>query len=183
MIDYKNLPLTGLFRLQFVLGYGVVSRAIAYGSAGHFSHVDAVLPSGSLYGARSDRIVTPQGVVIEPGVQVRPPFYEKWKERVVMAIPITPDQERALWWFEAQQEGKRYDQSAIFAFFTGRVRDWREDDSWFCSELQTAAPEFSGVFPTIYTPASKVTPACLATIMSAKSARVVSYSPGIAGVQ
>jgi hypothetical protein len=43
-----------MIRLQFVLGTGLSSQAIAWFSAGHFSHVDAVLPDNRLLGARSD---------------------------------------------------------------------------------------------------------------------------------
>lgn len=152
-----------MIRLQFVLGYGLSSQAIAWFSAGHFSHVDAILPDGRLLGARSDAIGGRP-----PGVQIRLPDYEKWKERVVMMLPSTPDQERSFLGFLDKQLGKPYDSTAIWGFATGR--DWRNPDDWFCSELLTAALEIAGVCPTLYTPSNKVTPAALAMVMSALGA-------------
>jgi hypothetical protein len=53
-------------KLRFVRGLDFSSRVIAWFSAGHLSHVDAVMPDGSLLGARSDVI---KG--IPTGVQIR----------------------------------------------------------------------------------------------------------------
>lgn len=154
-----------MIALQFVLGHGVPSRAIAWFSSGHFSHVDAIERSGKLYGARSDVIEH-----IPAGVQSRPPFYEAWKERVVLYLPSTPEQERDFWTFNYAQRGKPYDKTAIWGFVAGR--DWREDDSWYCSELHTAALETAGRCPDLYAPRNKVTPAALATVASALGATV-----------
>lgn len=146
--------------LQFVLGGGLSSQAIAWFSAGHFSHVDAVAPSGELYGARSDRIGR-----VQPGVQLRPPFYEKWKDRVVMSLSVGVVKEKLFWDFLYAQEFKPYDSSAIWGFAAGR--NWREADSWFCSELQMAALEYAGVVPALYTPSNKIAPVTLCTVISA----------------
>lgn len=151
-------------RLQFVLGDGLSSRAIAWFGAGHFSHVDAVMPDGRLMGARSDWIG-----FIPPGVEIRPSFYEPWKERVVMVLEVSHEQEAAFWRFGFAQLGKPYDHSAIWGFATGR--DWREDDSWFCSECWTGALEVAHVFPDLYTPRNKVMPGTLAALYSAVGAR------------
>lgn len=155
-----------MIRLQFVLGYGIPSRAIAWYSAGVFSHVDAVLPDGRLLGARSD-CIKPLGysIKIPAGVQIRPANYEKWKERVVMSIPCSETEEHNFLQFNHSQLNKPYDMSAIWGFVAGR--DWRERDSWFCSELQGTAIEFSGRCPKLYTPLVKLTPAALATVASA----------------
>ncbi len=155
-----------MIRLQFVLGFGLPSQAIAWFSSGPFSHVDIVMPSGDLIGARSDWIGH-----VPPGVQRRPPFYEKWKERVLMTLPATNKaQEAALYAFLNAQIGKPYDKTAIWGFAAGR--DWREADSWFCSELGTACLEQAGICPVLYTPRNKVTPAALATVCSALGALV-----------
>ena len=154
-----------MIRLQFVLGWGFTSQAIAWFSAGHFSHVDAILPDGSLLGARSDWT---NGGKVPPGVRIRPAFYESWKERVVMKLISEPKQEHEFYAFLNKQLGKPYDKSSIVAFATGRAgRDWREADSWFCSELQSAALETCGACPSLYTPLNKITPAALATVVSA----------------
>ena len=151
-----------MIRFQFVLGYGWTSQAIAWFSAGVFSHVDAVLPSGKLLGARADKA---DGI---SGVAIREPFYEKWKARIVMSLVVKPEVEAEFYSFLDAQLGKPYDKTAILGFATGR--DWRTDDSWFCSELGTAALEQSNACPVLYTPRNKVTPAALATVMSALGA-------------
>jgi hypothetical protein len=153
--------------LQFVLGFDFVSWLISWFSAGHFSHVDAVVPvghpkyqAGYLIGARSDAIGGKP-----PGVQVRPPNYERWARRVVFTIPCTADQEAAFWAFIEAQIGKGYDMSAIFAFIVNR--DWRNTAKWFCSELQAAALEIAKIIGTIFTGYNKVPPVMLADILSA----------------
>lgn len=151
-----------------MLGGGLSSRAIAWFSAGHFSHVDCILPSGGLLGARSDRIG-----VVAPGVQIRPGAYEKWKERVVMDLSAKPSEHSRFYEFLNSQLGKPYDKTAILGFATGR--EWRDPDAWFCSELQAAALEVSGRCPDLYTPRAKVTPAGLASIVSALGGIVSSY--------
>jgi uncharacterized protein YycO len=162
-----------VIRMQFVLGSGLSSRAIAWFSSGHFSHVDAILPNGRLLGARSDQIGH-----VPPGVEIRAPFYEKWKERVVMTLVTDRAKERAFYDFLHAQLGKPYDKTAIWGFVTGR--DWRDDKAWFCSELQTAALEIAGIFPTLYAPRNKITPATLATLMSDHQAATTAYaSPAI----
>ncbi len=155
-----------MIRLQFVLGKGVSSKTIAWFSAGHFSHVDIVLPDNRLLGARSD---APGGT--RSGVQIRPPFYEKWDERVVMSMETSLAQERSFYDFLMPQVGKPYDSTAIWGFVAGR--DWRSDDAWYCSELGTAAIEVAAICPLLYTPRNKVTPAGLATVMSALGASVL----------
>lgn len=152
-----------MIQFQFVLGKGLSSQAIAWYSAGHFSHVDAVLPDGRLLGARSDG---PGGT--RSGVQIRPPFYEQWKQRVVMTLGSDETKSRKFYDWLITQTGKPYDHTAIWGFVTGR--DWRSADAWFCSELGAAAIEIADICPLLYAPRNKVTPACLATVMSALGA-------------
>lgn len=149
-----------MITLQFVLGKGLSSRAIAWFSAGHFSHVDAVMPDGSLFGARSDWI---RG--IQPGCRVRPANYESWLSVVRMSMDASSSKERLFYSFLKAQEGKPYDSTAIIAFMVGR--DWRDTSSWFCSELQSAALEKCGVFSGLYLAANKITPVALALTASA----------------
>ena len=155
-----------MVRFQFVLGRGLSSKVIAWYSSGHFSHVDIILPDGRLLGARSD---APGGT--RTGVQIRPAFYEKWNQRVIMGIETSVDQERSFYDFLMPQVGKPYDSTAIWGFVAGR--DWRNDDAWYCSELGTAAIEVANICPVLYTPRNKVTPAALATVMSALGASVM----------
>lgn len=158
-----------MIRLQFVQGPDISSRAIAWFSAGHFSHVDAVI-EGQLLGARSDE-VWGHDSWIGPGVRLRPPDYAAWPKRVVMEIKTTPFQEMAYRRFLFKQIGKPYDKTAILAFVLNR--NWRESDAWFCSELQAAALEAAGVFPKLYVDANKITPVALSLAFSAAGGYVV----------
>lgn len=145
--------------LQFVCGTEISSRMIAWFGAGQFSHVDAVLHGGHLIGARSDTI----GGQL-PGVRIRPPGYDKWIRRVVMDVPATPEQTKKFYDFMLAQQGKPYDHMAILAFIVGR--NWREDDSWICSECVTAAGEAS-VLPELLIAKSKINPGMCAIAFSA----------------
>jgi uncharacterized protein YycO len=134
------------------------------------SHVDCVLPDGRLLGSRSDR----KGNV-EAGVQIRPPAYAKWRVREVIELRTTKRQEERLYKFLHKQIGKPYDRIGILGWVTGR--SWRDDDSWYCSELQTAALEYARIIPKLYVPTYKITPETLAIIMSAIGGKVV--DPGV----
>ena len=145
-------------KLQFVRGGDLASSAIGWFSAGHLSHVDAILADGGLLGARSDSIGGKP-----PGVQIRPPGYAYWPLRVVYDIPSTAAQEQQFWTFLYQQIGKPYDKLAIMAFLFNR--NWRDGDAWFCSELQARALECAGILKPSLLPANKVTPVMLAELV------------------
>jgi len=146
-------------QLQFVRQKGIASSAIAWFSQGNFSHVDAVLPSGRLLGARNDNALG-----IPSGVQIRPEGYADWALRVRFTIPTTQEQANKFYTFLREQIGKPYDRSAIWGFVTGR--NWRAQDSWICSELQAAALEHAGIVPPLYLSANKITPTALALLAS-----------------
>ena len=149
-----------MIRLQFVCEAALSSQAIAWFSAGHFSHVDAVLPDGRLLGARDDSVGGQP-----PGVRIRPPNYVRWSRRVVMTVPASPAQAMEFYAFLYSQLGRPYDRAAIWAFAFNR--DWREHDSWICSELQSAAGEHAGILPRLYLAANKITPVACALAFSA----------------
>ena len=148
-------------RLQFVLGYGISSAAIAWMGSGHFSHVDCEMEGGFLLGARSDRVGH-----AAPGVQIRTAGYCDWKD-----VPVSEYQRRKHMAFLKAQLGKPYDHTAIWGFAAGR--NWRDDDSWFCSELQMAALEYAAVVPCIFSPANKIPPVSLLNVFSAIGASVI----------
>lgn len=151
--------------LSFVLGRDLASKAIAWFSAGPFSHVDAVLASGWRLGARSD-VVTVGGVGYPAGVQIRPPNYEQFQKEVRLTIPCTDEQTLIFWRFNQAQIGLPYDHTAIWGFAAGR--DWREPNAWFCSEQQQAALEECRYFyPVEY---NKVTPYALYNMCLASGA-------------
>ena len=148
-------------RLQFVCENALSSQVIAWFSAGHFSHVDAVLPgpNGNLLGARSDSVGG-----VKPGVQVRPPNYARFARRIVMTVPATMIQTTMFYDFLKRQVGRPYDSEAIWAFAFNR--DWRQNDSWICSELVCAAGEYARILPALYLAANKITPVSCALAYS-----------------
>jgi hypothetical protein len=151
---------TNAIKLQFVCEAALSSEAIAWFSSGHFSHVDAIMPDGTLLGARSDS----EGG--QPsGVRRRPPGYATFSKCVVMTVPCNDYQACGFYSFLESQIGKPYDWRAIYAFILNR--NWREDDSWICSELVAAAGEASGILPMLYLAANKITPVSCAIAYSA----------------
>jgi uncharacterized protein YycO len=149
-------------KIQFVCESAIASQTIAWFSQGHLSHVDAVLDNGDLVGARSDSV----GGQL-PGVRVRPPNYLEFSHRVVMAVPAKATENVAFYSFLRSQLGKPYDKKAILGFLLNR--DWREPDSWICSELMSAAMEAADILPKggLYLAANKITPVACALIASA----------------
>lgn len=157
-----------MIRLQFVRQAALSSDAIAWFSQGNLSHVDAVVglegnplaECVALLGARSD---TTGGR--PPGVQIRRLDYLPFALRVRFNIPCTEDQAAEWRAFLVRQLGKPYDHAAIWGFVVGR--NWRERDSWICSELQAAALEQAGIVKDLYLAANKITPVALALAVSA----------------
>lgn len=109
-----------------------------------------------LVGARSD---------CDPGVHIRSLDYASFVKRTVFEIPSTLEQEQRFWGFITNQLGKPYDRWAILGFITGR--NWRETDSWICSELQAAALEYAGIAGPFYLSTYKIDPSTLANTVSA----------------
>jgi hypothetical protein len=126
---------------SFVQTPGPSSWMIETFERGVWSHVDCVMPDGSLLGARSDRAGGQP-----PGVQVRPPDYEAWSKRDVVELDVTQAELNAWIFFLHAQIGKPYDTIDLLADFAAG-RDWRNPDAWWCSELGAAAAEASGWLP------------------------------------
>lgn len=144
-----------MIRLQFVREPGLVSSTIAWFSAGHFSHVDAVVENRRwLLGSR-----TSPG----DGVVARPADYGRFIDRAVYRVRANDRQTEAFWAFLFAQLGKPYDSTAIWAFAFNR--DWRSPDKWFCSELQAAALEAAGIIGPVE--ANKIMPVELMHIVQA----------------
>lgn len=156
-------------QLQYVRGRGLVSSAIMLFSGGLVSHVDVVLPDGSLVGARSDRIKVGERKY-DSGVQIRPPSYEPWDGRVVVELRCRRSQKAAAVNWLMHQRGKPYDHVGILAFIGNR--DWRDPSAWFCSELVTAMLEHAGIIGHVFWPASKITPAASLGMVTAAGGHV-----------
>lgn len=148
-----------MIRLQFSRQADLASDVIAWFTQGEFSHVDAVTPFGWLLGSRSDFTGGKPS-----GVQTRPPGYAKFVEKVVFEISADPEQTYKFYEFLSGQVGKPYDHVAILGFVFGR--DWKQSDSWICSELQAAALEYAGIWKP-YVAANKISPDGLALAVSA----------------
>ena len=147
--------------LQFVQASGIGSQAIELFEHGWCSHVDCVMPDGRLLGARSDVI----GGATAAGVQIRTPNYEPVSRTQRVTLLMTDDQEKKFYAFLNEQLGKPYDTTAIVAFAMNR--NWRENDSWFCSELMAAAIEASGWFiRPLSNGVNKITPSDLLLVLS-----------------
>jgi hypothetical protein len=139
--------------------HSIGSKLIEWFDHGQFSHVDSVLPDGTLLGARDDVI---NGIA--SGVQIRPADYVRADRIQRVAITVSPEIANAYYTFVRSQIGKPYDETAIAAFAVGR--NWREPDSWFCSELCAAAFENSGLFYPLAAACSKIAPDDLLLVIS-----------------
>lgn len=156
-----------MITLHFSTTGGLSSDAIKVFERGWCSHVDVVLPDGTLLGARSDTVGG-----APPGVQIRHPDYEAWAatQTVHLLAPAVMEDKFLDWLHD--QIGKPYDKAAIVAFAVGR--DWREPDSWFCSELVAAALEASGWFPhPLSDVSSHITPRDMLLLVSPWAASAV----------
>jgi len=148
--------------LQFSFQTDLGADLIAYfGHGAGFSHVDVVLADGRLLGARDEVC---DGVAA--GVQIRPADYARFTRKLVVSIATGAANAQGFDTFLRAQLGKPYDMRAIIGFAVGR--DWRESDSWFCSELVAAALETAKIFPyRLATPANKIDPDDLLLALSA----------------
>lgn len=150
----------GQIVMQFAGSSSLTSRLIEWFDHGQFAHVDTVLPDGRLLGARDDVMDGCQA-----GVQIRPADYQTGYTLKRVTIPTTDAIAAAYYSFVLAQVGKAYDSTAIAAFVVGR--DWRTPDSWFCSELNAAGLEASGLVPPLIAPCNKIAPDDLALVLSA----------------
>jgi hypothetical protein len=147
-----------VIKLQFVLSPGWTAQLTAWWGMGYngWSHVDAVMPTGWLLGARDDVIKAPDGLAYKAGVELRPPDYEKWIRRTVVTLKVS--QVMADKWQEwlLDQRDRPYDSDAIWGFILGRKQHAK--GHWICSALQTGALRQIGkLFKLPYEP-SQVTP-------------------------
>ena len=138
--------------LRFYRNGSFSSRLIEL--TGRYSHVDALgTYTPFLYGARSDTIGNRP-----PGVRYRNPYDGGPYEDLSMAVGGEPYSK--FWAFLWEQYAKPYDYRCILGFLFDR--DWHENDSWICSELQMAALQYAGVIPPLDITTNKITPGTLA---------------------
>lgn len=152
--------------LQFVREARLSSDLIAWFSAGTFSHVDAVMPDGSLLGA-FERAVSGY----RSGVQIRRPGYINLAAQVRVDIEVTQDQRDQWEAFLRAQIGKAYDWGAIEGFVTGRYSP--KSGQWICSAVQTAGVEVPKIIRQLFLEPSKITPVALLLVLSALPAATI----------
>lgn len=179
--DFSH-PFGPAIAFQFVCGSDLASRAIAWYGTGYggYSHVDAIImhdspvfreeKAGWLIGARADQIGS-----IPPGVQMRPPAYEKVIRRCVAVLPCTENEQMAADQFIESQLRKAYDKTSIWGFLLGRP--WHSKGHWICSALQTQRLRMAGRIGSLPEPDSQITPNSLLLILAAMRARITVLSP------
>lgn len=148
-----------MIRLRFVTDASLVSTAIRTAQFGFWAtHVEAVMPDGTLLGAHYDGGVQARAADYDRGTFTREQFVD---------LPATVEQTDGFHAFLRAQVGKPYDVEAIAAFVARR--DWQEPDAWFCSELQAAALVDCGWFASpLATEFSHITPRDLLLIVSGR---------------
>lgn len=124
-----------MIKLRFITQHSPISWGIRMFTWSDFSHVELVLPEGYL-GADED------------GVKIRPFNYCKPSRCVIGTVGCSADVSQKVIEFAKSQIGKPYDYTSIIGFIMHR--DWRERDSWFCSELVAASFE-EGDYPLLDT--------------------------------
>ena len=161
-----------MIRIRFVTGNDLISNAIrAYEHDGWATHVEAVMPDGSLLGAHLDGGVMARAVDYDKGTRTRELIVELCEDdshcaltgNVPQEIARIPDRFHA---FLRAQVGKPYDMTAIMGLALNR--DWREPESWFCSELQAAALEACGYLPKLAAADNHISPRDLLLVLSGR---------------
>jgi hypothetical protein len=138
--------------LRFVRGMGWDSKLIEWGSRSWTSHVELCegYTSGRTFGAQLNGGVKWRNVV--------DPSYANVTRKEMWQIDISYDQMPILERVIKQTDGLPYDWRAIVSFAFGE-RDWREPNSWFCSEWAAMMLEQLGIvkFPATL-PFDRITP-------------------------
>jgi len=148
------------------------SPLIGYFGGGFYSHIDVLTPFGMLRGARSDVI---RG--IPSGVQDRPQHYAKWERCTRYTVDVSDGEYDRYWEFSAAQLGKPYDDRGLLkTFVLDEPRDWRQQDSWWCSELVAATGEHAGIW-VIPPEVQAVNPGDCAYLFAGKRARIQELTP------
>lgn len=139
-------------RLQYSTESGIGSALIRWWTDSRWSHVDAVLPDGSLLGARPDYPVGGQ-----TGVQIRPANYAAFTGRLVVQVE-TPRAD-AFYNVLRRQIGKPYDTAGVLDFVFDQDGNVLTPHGFFCDALMIAPAEWVRVFPhRLAVPFRKIAP-------------------------
>ena len=138
-----------MIELQFSSQKNFASQILHWFDHCWASHVDAVLPNPNA-GYEKHNLL---GAKLLGGVCFRPNV--GFTKTLRVTLPATYTQTKRFKDFMMAQVGKPYDLNGIYSFMINR--DWRADDSWYCSEIIAAGLEKSGFLKyPLYT--SQITP-------------------------
>ena len=120
------------------------SWVIRHLSHSPFSHVDLVMPNGTVLGA-SDSPNAPVLLGNPRGVAIRPPDYEAFglRKRMVIKTPLAD----GIYAIAETQIGKPFDNTALYRFLSDALptsRSWQDSSAWFCAELLAFAFAIGG---------------------------------------
>ena len=154
--------------LHFVCASGLSALAIArWGVAEpEFSHVDIVLPDGSYLGARDDAIGGKP-----PGVQIRPPGYEKWIKQATVKLPCDWGALQTANDWALGEVGKKYDEDAILGIILGQR--WHKKGAWICSAFAGTYGHKLAFLKDLFLPAQQTAPNMLFAMCGAAGAVIV----------
>jgi hypothetical protein len=162
-----------MITLRFVTGDDPVSRMIAIGERdGWATHVEALMPDGTLLGAHYQGGVLARPVGYDKSTATRELYvtFDAGVDLVPGATPKDPMQpvecEDKFYAFLRAQLGKPYDVTGIGGLALDR--DWHSANSWFCSELDAAALEECGYFKPLASINSHISPRDLLLILSGR---------------
>ena len=131
MSEKNSLPSEDKIVLQFSTKAGVASAVLHWFDHSWCSHVDVVY---------DDEKFPLFGAMLLGGVTFRP--NQGFIKTLRVELPTTKTIKMEFDHFMVCQKGKPYDLNGIWSFAINR--DWREDDTWYCSELIAAGLEKSG---------------------------------------
>ena len=130
--------------IQFSTSTAFASEIIRRLSHSAFSHCDIVVPGEGLLGVSGPdkSIADPGGVLIRsfaPWPYLAPP----------KKCTLATDNADGVISNAKSQLGKPFDNDALYHFLSASPgdRNWREESSWFCSELIAFCLEAAGFFP------------------------------------
>ena len=150
--------MSAVIKLRFVTGNELVSAAIRAHENFWASHVEAVMPDGTLLGAHADG-----------GVLARPSDYDagQWTKQLILELPVEQQTADAFHAYLISRIGRPYDMAAIFGFVLHM--DKHQERGFICSALQTVALRECRYFPApLVEPAHKISPRDLLLILSAR---------------
>lgn len=151
-----------MIALRFVTTNDIISAGIRLAENYTFSHVEAVMPDGSLLGAHADG-----------GVLARPSDYDKDVWTYEMRVPLNMSAEMEQDFIARLQAsvGTPYDMAAILGFLLRK--DMHTPQHMICSALQTWKLRQCGYFSKeLAVPAHQVSPRDLALMLSVREGLV-----------